>query len=219
MLNVCVQQNLRGLLVDLNLTSTENKPLILVGAGGHARSTLDVIFESNQYSVSGFLDDSIPRGTCVLGSPVLGPVSLLAEFVGSHRFVIAIGKIGGSLTRRQIAEQCWSAGGSLETVISPMAYVSPRAHVGEGSTVFHGAVVNSGAVVGSNCIINSQALIEHDVSVGNHTHVSTGVLINGECQLGQDVFVGSGAVLHHKVELADGTVVSAGQVISRSLRQ
>ena len=41
----------------------------------------------------------------------------------------------------------------------------------------HGAIVNSNVNIGNNCIINSKSLIEHDVSIGNHNHISTGVYI------------------------------------------
>ena len=56
---------------------------------------------------------------------------------------------------------------------SPIAYVSPSARIGEGSIIMHHAMVNSFSVIGNNCIINSKSLIEHDVKIGDHVHIST----------------------------------------------
>ena len=198
------------------MTKQESKPLILLGGGGHARSTLDVIAAIDGLSVTGILDDSLEPGHTLLGVQILGPTEMMSEFVDTHYFVVALGKIGRSVKRRELAERCWAAGGSLRTVISPHAYVSPHAVVEQGAAIFHGAVVNAGARIGRNCIINSMALIEHDSVVGDHTHVSTGALVNGTCHIGNNVFLGSGSVLHHKAIVHDDAVVSAGQIITET---
>lgn len=196
------------------MSKQESKPLILLGGGGHARSTLDVIGTCDRLRVSGVLDDSLAQGQTLLGVEVLGPIEMVSEFVDTHDFVVAMGKIGRSVKRRELAERCWAAGGSLRTVISQHAYVSSHAVVEEGAAIFHGAVVNAGVRIGRNCIINSMALIEHDSVVGDHSHISTGALVNGTCSVGANVFLGSGSVLHHRVTVGDDAVVGAGQIIS-----
>ena len=196
------------------MTKQDSRPLILLGGGGHARSTLDVIAECEGMTITGILDDSLEPGHPVLGVRVLGQTEMISEFVDTHHFVVALGKIGRSEKRRELAERCWAVGGSLRTIISPHAYVSPHSVVGEGAVIFHGAVVNAGAHIGRNCIINSLALVEHDSVVGDHSHVSTGALVNGTCHIGNNVFLGSGSVLHHKAIVEDDAVVSAGQIIT-----
>lgn len=193
------------------------KSVIILTAGGHGRSTLDVLKQSSGLEVVGFLDDTVEAHTLVCGIPVLGGLDKIPELIGDVEFVVGLGKIGGSLSRRHLAERCWEAGGKLITASSPHAYVSSRASLGEGTVVHHGATVNIAAEIGRNCIVNSHALVEHDAVVGDHCHVATGAILNGNCVVGQDCFIGSGAVLHHRVTLAPGTVVAAGQIVSASI--
>ena len=53
--------------------------IIVVGAGGHARSVLDVIRSEGRYAVAGIVDSSRPRGTQWLGAEVLGDESALPD--------------------------------------------------------------------------------------------------------------------------------------------
>jgi hypothetical protein len=48
---------------------------LILGAGGHGRSVCDAITASSDYVV-GYLDDALPAGTLVNGTPVLGALSL-----------------------------------------------------------------------------------------------------------------------------------------------
>ena len=36
-------------------------------------------------------------------------------------------------------------------------------------------IVNANVQIGKNCILNNKSLIEHDVKIGNNTHIATGV--------------------------------------------
>jgi len=44
---------------------------LILGAGGHGRSVCDAITAAGDYVV-GYLDDALPAGTLVNGTPVLG---------------------------------------------------------------------------------------------------------------------------------------------------
>ena len=37
----------------------------------------------------------------------------------------------------------------------------------------HNVIINSASEIGHNCILNTNSLIEHDVNIGNHCHIST----------------------------------------------
>ena len=191
------------------------KPIIILGGGGHARSTLDVIHEAGFVEEIGILDDSLELDSDVLGAPVIGTTADVHRFMQSHEFLIGVGKIGRSSRRRELAELVWSQGGKLACLRSPFSHVSRFANVEAGSVIFHRVTVNAGANVGKNCIINSHALIEHDSTIGDHTHISTGALVNGGCVVGEHSFIGSGAILHHNVTLPAESVVPAGTVVTR----
>ena len=55
-----------------------------------------------------------------------------------------------------------------------------------------------------------RALLEHDVTVEDHCHISTGAILNGGVYIGTGSFVGSGSVIKEGVALGKGCVVGMG---------
>ena len=70
----------------------------------------------------------------------------------------------------------------LPPVISPRSGVSSQSRIGSGTVVMHDVLVNPGLML-VNVILNSKCLVEYDVTIGNHCHISTGALINGDVKL------------------------------------
>ena len=191
---------------------------MLVGAGGHCKSCIDVVERDGVWQVAGLVDRPARLHEKLLGYEVIATDDELQDLVARYDgFLVTVGHTRTAALRIKLYEQLKKFGALLPTIVSPLAHVSPHAHVGEGTVVMHFAAVSAAARVGTNCIINSMALVEHDAVVGNHTHVSTGARVNGECQLGAGVFVGSGAVLLQGVQVAAGTIIGAGAVVTDSI--
>jgi len=180
-----------------------NKPLILVGGGGHCKSVMDAA-ESAGWSIMGVLDMPELVGKEILGYKYIGTDDNIPDYVDKAEFIITVGQIKSNTTRKKIAERIATAGGKLATIIANDAYVSKYAQIGEGTVVLHKAFVNAGAKIGKNCIINTMANIEHDVEIGDFCHISTGVMVNGGCQIGDDMFIGSQSVINQSVMLLSG---------------
>lgn len=192
------------------------RKIVLLGAGSHAVSVLDLVESTGQYSLVGLLDDRKHDGERFLDSVCLGPFESLPKWISEDRaFIVAVGQIGNPGIRETLFESLADLGARIPTIVSPHAYVSGRSYLGTGTAVFHGAVVNAGASVGDNCIINSQSLVEHDAKVGSHSHIATGARINGEASIGSRCFVGSGAVIFQGCQIPDDSVVPAGAVVRR----
>lgn len=193
-----------------------NRPILLIGAGGHARACIDVVEQEARFSIAGVSGMPEEVGTRILGYPVVGTDAELPTLVSLHQHVlIAVGQIKSPKIRMHLFETISQMNGVFPTIVSPRAYVSPHAVLGAGTIVMHGAVINAGAVVGRNCIINNMALIEHDAHIADHCHVSTGAIINGGASIGCGTFVGSGTVVREGVTIGDGCVLGMGQRIVR----
>jgi len=195
------------------------KKLVLIGAGGHAKSCIDVIETQGIYQIIGFLD--LPEKDCtrLLDYPKLGSDDLIPELAKdqNHFFLVAVGQILSPENRTRIYGMIKKAGGQLATVLSPLAHISKHAKIGEGTVVMHHAMVNANVDIGVNCIINSKALIEHDCVVKDFCHVSTGALVNGNVIIHPGTFIGSGAVLSNGLEIKEFSVVHLGAIVkSRS---
>lgn len=189
----------------------QKKSILLLGAGGHARSCIDVIEEQGQYQIAGLIGVESERGASVLGYPVLGTDAELLELLKSHDAgLVTIGQIKDFEPRMQLFEQLIESGRAQPPIISPHAHVSRHAVVGDGTIVLHGAIVNAGASVGRNCIINSLAIVEHDAAVEDHCHISTGARLNSSVVIGEGSFVGSGVTIKQGVRIGRNCVVGMG---------
>lgn len=187
--------------------------ILLAGAGGHARSCIDVL-ELAGWDIVGLIGLPQEAGTKVLGYPVVGTEADLPRLLrDAPSALVVIGQIKSPDLRIAMFERLGMAGFRRPAVISPLAHVSAHARVGEGSIVMHGAVVNAGAVVGDNCIINSRALVEHDARVADHCHISTASILNGGVRVGRGSFIGSGAVVRQEVRIGEYCVIGMGSAV------
>jgi sugar O-acyltransferase (sialic acid O-acetyltransferase NeuD family) len=192
--------------------------LLIVGAGGHARSCIDVIHANSRFTIQGLigLDDQV--GQMVLGYPVIGTDNDFSLFRSDCEFAfIGIGQIKTASIRQNIFTNLRDLGYIFPIFVSSRAYVSSFASLGPGTIVMPGGVIGPKATVGENSIINSQALVEHDVAIGDHCHISTGARINGSVTVDRGSFIGSGAILREGVRVGENSVIGAGQVVLKDL--
>lgn len=191
-------------------------PVIVIGAGGHARVVADAL-RAAEREVLGFTDTDLTRhGAQLDGVLVLGGDEMLATYRAAN-VVLAngIGSIGVPTRRRAVHEALVADGWRFTTVLHPRATVSPHARLEEGAQVMAGAVVQPGAVIGVGSIVNTGALVDHDCVLGAHCHVAPGATLSGEVHLGTECHVGTGAVVVQGVRLGARTLIGAGAVVVR----
>lgn len=194
------------------------QPILLIGAGGHCRSCIDVIEQDERWDIAGLVGEAAEVGTSVLGYKVIASDADLTDLVKHYRHaLIAVGHLQTPNLRLRLFHDAQHLGFRLPVVVSPRAYVSRHAHIGDGSVVFHDAVVNAGARIGMNCIINSRALVEHDVVVGDHCHISTGAILNGDVRVGSCSFVGSGSVVKQGLVMGEHSFLGMGIALKMNL--
>jgi sugar O-acyltransferase (sialic acid O-acetyltransferase NeuD family) len=192
--------------------------ILLVGAGGHAMSCIDVIEAQGRFCIQGLLGSPAEKGGQRLGYPVLGSdEDLSALLLPGGNALVCVGQIKTPEPRMRLFGRLRELGYALPAIVAPTAWVSPHARIGAGSIVMHGAIVNAGAEVGENCIINTRALVEHGARVGNHCHVSTGALLNGDVEVGAGSFIGSGSQVKDGVRVGQRCIVGFGATVFGNL--
>jgi sugar O-acyltransferase (sialic acid O-acetyltransferase NeuD family) len=189
-------------------------PILLVGAGGHARACIDVIEQEGRFQVAGLVGLPQEVATTVLNYPVLGSDDDLPALLVTHRHaLVTLGQIKTPERRIHLFHILLRHGCTLPAIVSPRAYVSARATIGAGTIVMHGAVVNACAAVGRNCIINSLALVEHDAIVGDHCHLATMVVVNSAVRVGEGSFIGSGSSVRQCITIGERSIIGLGQSV------
>lgn len=191
--------------------------LILIGAGGHAHSCIDVIEQLGIFNIVGLIGTHEELQNECMGYRVIGTDSDLPQLATRYKYaIITVGQIKSPLVRHRLYEQALSLGFNLPAIISPTANVARNAIVEDATIVMHGAIVNAGANIGKNCIINTNSLIEHDSIVEDHCHISTGAIVNGGANIGSGSFVGSGSIIKEGVSLGRNCLVGMGVAVMHS---
>jgi len=189
-------------------------PLLLIGGGGHCAAVIDVIEQSEQFTVAGIVEAVGCAETEFMGYPIVGTDKDLPGLLKTTPdCVITVGQLKSSELRKQLFKRVQTLGGRLPVIVSPLAQIATQAELGAGTVVMHYALVNSLATVGENCIVNSYALVEHGSKVGPHCHLSTRSTVNGDCQIGSDCLIGSSATLLQGKSVCANVIVGAGALI------
>jgi sugar O-acyltransferase (sialic acid O-acetyltransferase NeuD family) len=192
--------------------------ILLVGAGGHARSCIDVLEEKNQFEIAGLIEKGESISNNSLGYSVIGTDDDLKVLRQQYKnALITVGQIKSPKIRIKLYKLLKELDFTLPVIVSSRAYVSKHARIGEGSIVMHGVIINANAIIGNNCIINNHALIEHDVVIGDHCHIATGAIINGEVSVENETFIGSGAVTKQAIAIGKNCVIGAGVVLKNNI--
>lgn len=167
--------------------------LVLIGAGGHAKSVVEALLLRGD-QVSAYVDPH-PSGWST-GHHICEDDPAVVREAGDA-IVMGLGGIhpDGLIRRLALLDRYLEAGLNSPHVVHPSAHVSENAVLGDGVIVLANAVIQPGAEIGRGAIINSGAIIEHDTSVGAGSHVAPGAIVLGECRTGDCAMIGAGAVI------------------------
>lgn len=197
--------------------------LVVVGAGGCGRETLDVIGAVNQQrdmhlDVVGVVDDG-PRDQDLerlqrRGVRYLGTThQWLSE---SDEAGYALG-VGNPLARRAVDERWRVAGRHAVTLVHPHATVGSEATIGEGTVVCSGVQVSTNVVLGRHVHLNPNTTIGHDAVLGDYVSVNPGAIVSGACRIEHGVLLGAGAIVLQGLSVGAGSVVGAAACVVRDV--
>ncbi|MEY8509748.1 acetyltransferase [Lachnospiraceae bacterium 42-17] len=192
--------------------------IILVGAGGHAKSIIDSIEKNNCYRILGFTD--IMHVDKYRGYPYLGNDDILNKYFekGVKYAFITLGFLGGaSNIRTLLYEKLKNIGYKLPVIIDPSAIIASDVKIGEGSFIGKGCIVNSAAHVEEMCIINTGAVIEHDNEIGSYSHISVNSTLCGNVTVGSYTFIGANATIIQGKNIGSKSIIGAGSIILRDI--
>lgn len=196
----------------------KEKPVILLGAGGHAKVLLDILLEQNA-KVLGIVDkDGAGSSADLYGVPVIGSDSDVQRYHADEiELVNGVGSIGSTALRQKIYEKFKRQGYCFRQVIHSTAVVSRRAELAEGVQVMAGAVINIGTHISENSIINTNASVDHDCEIGAHVHIAPGVTLSGGVEVGGGSHIGTGVSVVQGVKIDKETIIGAGAVVVKDL--
>ena len=192
----------------------KERPVILLGAGGHAKVLLDILLEQRAdiMGIAEKVGADMPANLC--GVPVIGSDSDVERYSPEEiELVNGLGTIGSTALRQGLYDKFRRQGYRFRKVIHPAALISRRAELGEGVQVMAGAVVNIGTRIGENSIVNTRASVDHDCVIGAHVHIAPGATLSGGVTVRDGSHIGTGASVVQGVSIEAGVIVGAGAVV------
>lgn len=195
------------------------KPLVMIGAGGHAAVLAEILLERNRQLIAVVSPDLIKENSPLFGvTQISSDEELLTIYSPQDvELVNGLGSIPRNNIRSKLSTFFTEKGYTFARVISPKAILSNFLTLEEGVQIMPGAVIQVNTVVGKNSIINTGAIVEHDCTIGVNNHIAPGVTLSGGVITDSDVHVGTGANIIQGIHIGQAAVVGAGTTISRNV--
>lgn len=196
--------------------------LVVIGAGGHARSCLDILLQNGEYEIAGCIDkcyDENASRFVQVGDtavPVIGSDDMLADiFAKGIKNIFPA--VGSNRLREKLFGNALEMGFNVINAISRAAVISPAARLGRGICVMPGAVVGVNTVIGDDCIINTNCSLDHDCKVGPHCHIAPGAAVSGTVTVGRGVQIGTGACVIDGINIGEYSFIGAGAAVVKDI--
>lgn len=203
--------------------------VVVIGAGGFGRETLDVVEAHNAavrvqrnselaVQIIGVADD-LPSDPNLKrleerNYKYLGTTDELLAESGAHRFILAVGdpKVKVVLDNKFV-----DAGWQALTAVHPAATVGTRCELGEGSIICSGAQISTNTRVGRHVHVNPNATIGHDTVLEDYVSVNPGAVISGEVTVQHRSLVGAASVILQGLNVGHSCIVGASACVVKDV--
>ena len=199
---------------------TDNqKPVIVLGAGGHAKVILDMLVRSGR-KIQGIIAPDKVAGESLFGFKIIGDDKVISGFLpNSVELANGVGALPYTKHRWELAEKMRKQGYSFTTVIHPSAIVANDVKLADGVQVMAGVIIQPGTSVGRDSIINTGVLLDHDCNVAQNCHLASGVICSGEVNIEECVHIGAGTSIIQNINVGKNSVIAAGSVIYKDIEK
>jgi sugar O-acyltransferase (sialic acid O-acetyltransferase NeuD family) len=196
-------------------------PLLLVGAGGFARETLELVRAVNrrspEWEVLGFLDDDPSRhGTQVNGLPVVGPTEAAHDHPEA-RVVACVASPSDPPRRLRLVSRLGLPAERYATLVHPAAVIPEPAELGPGTVVHATSVLTADVRLGAHVAVMPGVVLTHDDVIGDGVTFGAGVRVAGGVTVDEGAYLGSGALIRENIRIGAGAVVGMGAVVTASV--
>lgn len=189
------------------------QPIVVIGAGDHAKVVISSIQAADEYTMVNLLDDDKSKhNTHWYGQPVLGGSDRLKELhrQGCRGFVVAV---GDNQARADLQLFATEVGLRPITVIHPTAVVLDGSKIGEGSVLLPHAYVGADARIGKGCLLSVGAMVAHDCILGDWCQLCPGAKLGGHVRVGDYSLIGMGASVLPRVTVGRKVMVGASAAV------
>lgn len=196
-------------------------PLLLAGAGGLARETVELVHAINRVSPTwqllGVLDDDPGRhGALIAGLRVLGPCATVHEHPDA-RVAACVASPSDPGRRLRLVARLGLAPARYATLVHPSAVIPSSATLGCGCIVHATTVLTADVALGAHVVAMPAVVLTHDDVIGAGVTFGAGARVAGGVTVEEGAYVGSGALIRESMVIGAGAVIGMGAVVTRSV--
>ena len=189
------------------------KDIAIVGAGGHTRSTINLI-NREEFNIIGIYDESF---SSEVNEEILG-IGVKGTQHGIPANVKIVLSVGDNKKRKTLYREFLSRI-IQSNLIHQSSIIEDSCSLGIANLIFANVYLNSKSVIGDNNILNTACIIEHEASLGSHNHISVGSVICGRVSIGNECFIGAGSVIKNGVEICSEVILGANSLVIRNITE
>lgn len=188
-----------------------NKPIIIIGNGGHAAVLVEMLI-AQQRNLIGYTAPL--EGKIFYDLSYLGTDHVITNYNPEEiELVLGIGTIDLSPIRKKMFEKYRASGFTFTNVIHSKAIVSHSVQIGQGVQIMAGAIIQANVVIHDNVIVNTGSIIDHDCTIAKHVHLAPGTTLSGKVSIGYSCHIGTGSSIIQGIVIGDETLIGAGSVV------
>lgn len=195
--------------------------IVIVGAGGFGRETLDVIValnaETPTWNVLGVVDDAPSQDNLsrlsALDVPYLGRVD------DSPAGVAVAVAIGSPWARNKVANALANGGHEFPALVHPSSVIGSEFCHGEGLIVLGGASVGTNVHLGDHVHINAHAVIGHDSRILDFVSLNPNATVSGDCTIGTGTLLGASCTILQQISVGANATVGAASCVVHDVKQ
>lgn len=194
------------------------QPLLIVGAGGLARKTVEAVRAcGDQFDLLGLLDDDRSRhGDSTLGTTVLGGTDLVHEFPVAS-VVVMTGRPDDYGSRARLVHRLRLPLERYATVIHPAASLGMSVRVGGGRIILSNVVATGDVKIRVHvAIMPSVVLTNHDV-IEDFATIASGVRLGGHAHIERNAYLGAGCLAREGLGIGALAFVGMGAVVTKDV--
>lgn len=192
--------------------------VVILGAGGHAKSIIDIIENQNKIKISGICsDDEI--GSQIREYEILGDNAILEALYenGLRNIIIGFGSLRRPPKRDEIYSKLKNIGFSFPKIICPTANIEKSAAIGEGTQIFMGSNICSDVQIAENCIINTGSIVSHDCNLSRNVHLTPGAVLAGYVNIGKNTLIGMLSSVYLGINIGENVIVHNNTRITKNI--
>ena len=189
--------------------------VVIYGGGGLSKMIIETVRALGYYQIVGVIDDQLPKGSNVIGSPVLGGVEVLPTLYkeGVRMAVNSVGGIGDFWVRLHVFEVLAEEGFVCPAIVHPTAHIDPSATLEAGVLVLAQSYVSGNARVGMGSLINNTVVVSHDNLLGVCVNLSPGAKLAGDVVVEDFAQIGMNATVNIGVRVGSQALIGNGATI------